>query len=31
MEGLGGFFALGWVLVVVVRHLAWGEPIFRWR
>jgi hypothetical protein len=31
VEGLGGFFLLGWVGSIVLRHYVWGEPWFRWR
>jgi hypothetical protein len=31
MEGLAGFFAVGWLLAVAIRHYVFGEPWFRWR
>ena len=31
MDGLGGFFFLGWVLLIMIRHYVWQEPWFRWR
>jgi hypothetical protein len=31
MEGLAGFFFLGWIFSIMLRHYVWGEPWFRWK
>ena len=31
MEGLAGFFFLGWIELILIRHYVWREPWFHWR